>query len=234
MADQLGEGDATGESAESAQKESDLLKEKVVDPEPMDECGEAGAAKEHTSSAAMKEDEDGLEAPGPRAAEDAVDLAPLRFDLPDASEFPSHAASACVEFLEACSFLLLFGQHIGIPLLSIDALDSALSNPVFSPVLIEIHVRLLRTCGLSVPDTTRFVAINSALSYDIRWERYIARFVERYDSEVASALESGGYGSIDPPTRAWILKILLEAQFDSNFRVLVFHSNLIIVASTNH
>lgn len=53
-----------------------------------------------------------------------------------------------------------------------------------------------------------------------RWERYLARFVAMYDAAVGDQLEAAGYTAVDAPTRAWVLKILLEAQLDANARVM--------------
>lgn len=83
------------------------------------------------------------------------DEPPAALDFTHAPDAVSYDASLSIEFLEACSFLLLFGNHIGIPSLSLDALDTELSKPECSAVLMDLHVRLLRTCGYSIPDTAK-------------------------------------------------------------------------------
>ena len=149
------DGPANGQDAHNGEEPTDSNQESAQlsndsEGEKMDEQDEEGEGEMMDFAAAGA-----AGGPADIAGATCEDEPPAALDFTQAPDAVSYDASLSIEFLEACSFLLLFGNHIGIPSLSLDALDTELSKPECSAVLMDLHVRLLRTCGYSIPDTAK-------------------------------------------------------------------------------
>ncbi|XP_058820797.1 remodeling and spacing factor 1 isoform X2 [Topomyia yanbarensis] len=120
-----------------------------------------------------------------------------------------HGAYMCTEdpnFSIICMFLEKFSGACGIDTLGIDELSSMIqdTNNV-APVLEELHIKLLRKIRKCVPAG--------------KWENALIKFAYTYSNQDAWEIERFGYKNANVVVKLRILKVLLEAQFDSNVKL---------------
>ncbi|KAM9319802.1 remodeling and spacing factor 1 [Gastrophryne carolinensis] len=117
----------------------------------------------------------------------------------------SGKAVACPDFAVLCSFLERYGAALDLPEFTIPELEEALEEP--GPVykaLVELHLKLMRKIGKSV-------------TFD-RWEKYLVRICQDYNSTWAWELEKKGYQEMGVECKVGLLKHLCECQFDDNLK----------------
>ncbi|XP_026467536.1 remodeling and spacing factor 1-like [Ctenocephalides felis] len=112
---------------------------------------------------------------------------------------------ACVNdpnFAVICSFFNKFGKICGVQLPKVKDLQAMLEqSQEVHPALIDLHVKLLRKARRTV--------------HLDKWERALVKFIHTYSNQDAWNLEHLGYKKLKLPQRLFILKNLLEMQFDN-------------------
>ncbi|KAM4794753.1 remodeling and spacing factor 1 [Rhinophrynus dorsalis] len=115
------------------------------------------------------------------------------------------AAGAWPDFAVICSFLERYGTALDLPELTFPELEEALEETgAVSKSLVELHLKLLRKIGKSV-------------TID-RWEKYLFKVCQDYNSTWAWELEKKGYQDMSVECKVGMLKHLCECQFDDNLK----------------
>ncbi|XP_073517780.1 remodeling and spacing factor 1 [Phyllobates terribilis] len=115
------------------------------------------------------------------------------------------AAGSWPDFAVVCSFLERYGPALDLPEITFPELEEALEESgAVSRVLVELHLKLMRKIGKSV-------------TFD-RWEKYLIRICQDYNSTWAWEMEKKGYQEMDVECKVGMLKHLCECQFDDNLK----------------
>uniref|UniRef100_A0A3Q2CWK5 Remodeling and spacing factor 1b, tandem duplicate 1 n=1 Tax=Cyprinodon variegatus TaxID=28743 RepID=A0A3Q2CWK5_CYPVA len=117
----------------------------------------------------------------------------------------------CPNYAVICSFLERYGALLDLPELTFPQLERYLQDTSSgragkqeAPLLVDLHVKLLRKIGKSV-------------SAD-RWEKYLVKICQEFNSTWAWELEEKGYKELSMECKTGILKYLCEIQFDENVK----------------
>ncbi|KAL4220405.1 respiration factor rsf1 [Mactra antiquata] len=109
-------------------------------------------------------------------------------------------------FAVICSFLDRYGESLSLPEIGYSDLQEYIEDTKnVSPVLIDLHVRLLRRTHKKLSSVTAE-----------RWLRGIVKFCHKYSDVDAWELERFGYKLAKTSTKLTLLKTLMESQFDCN------------------
>ncbi|KAM8834489.1 remodeling and spacing factor 1 isoform 6-T6 [Synchiropus picturatus] len=117
----------------------------------------------------------------------------------------SSSAGLCPNYAVICSFLERYGAMLDLPELTFPQLERYLQDTSSVPkLLVDLHVKLLRKIGKSVSVE--------------RWEKYLLKVCQDFNSSWAWELEEKGYKSMKTEIKTGILKHLCECQFDENMK----------------
>ncbi|XP_056417226.1 remodeling and spacing factor 1 [Hyla sarda] len=117
----------------------------------------------------------------------------------------SSSVGSWPDFAVVCSFLERYGAALDLPELTFPELEEALEETgAVSRALVELHLKLMRKIGKSV-------------TFD-RWEKYLVRICQDYNSTWAWEMEKKGYLEMGVECKVGILKHLCECQFDDNLK----------------
>ncbi|XP_069825827.1 remodeling and spacing factor 1 [Dendropsophus ebraccatus] len=125
----------------------------------------------------------------------------------DLAPAPSTSSSvgSWPDFAVVCSFLERYGAVLDLPELTFPELEEALEETgAVSRALVELHLKLMRKIGKSV-------------TFD-RWEKYLIRICQDYNSTWAWEMEKKGYLEMGVECKVGLLKHLCECQFDDNLK----------------
>ncbi|XP_053388432.1 remodeling and spacing factor 1-like, partial [Mercenaria mercenaria] len=121
----------------------------------------------------------------------------------------SQAENDCLSnpnFAVICSFMDRYAEFLGLTEIGYKDLQEWIEDTKnVSPLLIDLHVRLLRRIHKKLSNVTAD-----------RWERGVVKFCYKYSNVDAWEIERFGYKLAKISTKLTLLKNLMESQFDCN------------------